>query len=112
VLHQVERIRADILPVGSVLIAIEEARAGFAVTGADPIAIPVLKFSAADGTITLGGSVSDHAGRSAQLLARFVDALRKINHVVSVSEPEYKPSLLPDGGNTAPFTLTITLKHA
>jgi hypothetical protein len=107
ILRQVEKLRADITPVGTVLLGIETVRASFKAAGNDPISIPQVNF---DGThLTIGGEVRDSSGRSMQVLASFVDELRALGAVTSVSEPEYKTNTLPDGTTVSPFTITLTL---
>lgn len=110
VLRQVEALRSGVSPVGSVLLGIEDVRRSFRVADADPIAIPTVNFSFERRTVTLGGEVQDAAGRSMQILASFVDGLRAIPSVASVSEPEYRMTTLQDGGTSSPFTITVGLR--
>lgn len=109
VLLRVERLREDILPVGAALLAVEDMRSSFGTGGADPIALARIDF--AEEKIVLGGDVRDTAGRSIQILASFVDGLRTIPFLSSVSEPEYRADPLDGGGTIAPFSLTLTLRH-
>jgi hypothetical protein len=55
----------------------------------------------------IGGEVRDPQGRSVQLLGSFVDGLRGIPLIQSVTEPEYRSDPVPSGGTVSPFTLSL-----
>ncbi len=111
VLHQVARLKGDFFPVGKILNAIEQVRQSFKSSSADPISFPSVEVSGTEGKILLSGAVRDPDGRSIQLLASFIDGLRALPNVQSVSEPEYAQH--PDANETtvSPFSITIVLKH-
>jgi hypothetical protein len=110
-LHDVEKLKADILPWGRALLSIDEVRRSFATAGSDPISLPVVEVRGAEGKILLGGEVRDASGRSIQLLASFVDGLRKDPLFQSVSEPEYQQVLEPNGTSVSSFSITLLLKR-
>lgn len=95
--------KASILPVGRIFMEVERTRAMFG----DAIALPHVVWTGNIKTLVIGGVLKDPNGRSIQLLAAFVDGLRAIEGVVSVSEPEYTTSREPSGVSTTPFQLTI-----
>ncbi len=111
VLHQVEKLRQDILPVGSVMLAIEDVRKSFKVGTSDPIALPDIQFQSDTGKLVLTGLVRERSGQSLQILASFVDGLRRIPLLESVTEPEYIQNT-EDEWYVSPFTITLTLHHA
>lgn len=106
VLRQVEERRAGTIAVGSVLQAVNDVRAAFKLGASDPIAIPGVYFDAAQRRLTISGTVTDPGGRSIQILASFVDGLRKIPGVAGVSEPEYGAQ-----ESVSPFSITLTLNN-
>lgn len=108
VLHQVEKLRQDVLPVGSVLLALEDVRKSFKVGTSDPIALPKIEFQSENGKLILGGVVRERSGQSLQILASFVDGLRRIPLLESVTEPEYIQNK-EDEWFVSPFTITLTL---
>ncbi|MFA5800317.1 MAG: hypothetical protein WC840_05170 [Candidatus Peribacteraceae bacterium] len=112
VLHEVMKLKKDILPVGPALLSIDDVRRSFASRDADPISLPQVEVRGEEGKILLSGEARSDSGRSIQLLARFVDSLRASPLFQSVSEPEYKQVNAPDGTTVSPFSLTITLKRA
>lgn len=109
-LHQLRLLSKDVLPVGAALSAVEDVRRSFIVGSIDPIALPSIQYK--DGAVNITGIVRDPGGRSVQLLASFIDALRRIHEIKSVSEPEYTSREKPDGGSESPFAITITLSDA
>ncbi len=112
VLHQVQRIAETLAPVGQAMIAVDDVRASFKAGASDPISFPSVIVSGSGSKIFLGGQVRDTGGRSTQILAAFVDGLRSIPLVQSVSEPEYVQQNAAEGATVSPFSLTLTLKHA
>lgn len=110
VLMRVASLRRAIVPLGDVLLSIEEARSSLSHAPNALISLPRMEY--ADGTLTLGGDVRDASGRSMQILAQFVDSLRMISAVASVSEPEYVTQPRAEGGSVSPFILTLTLRRA
>lgn len=112
VLHRVATLKSSMVSIGSVMMAVDDVRRSFRIGSNDPIAIPSVSFDGTAGTLTLGGTVHDMGGRSIQVLASFVDGLRKVSLIKSVSEPEYTSVTADDGSTTSPFTLTITLNDA
>lgn len=107
VLHQVERLRSEMSPVGSAMLSVEDVRRSFRSPSADPISLPGVFFDGTANALVLDGEIRDTGGRSMQLLATFVDELRAIPDFVSVSEPEYTSEPLPGGGSLSKFTLTL-----
>lgn len=110
VLHQVAKLKATLTPVGRSLLLVDQVRLSFKNASTDPISLPRIHVRT-DGTIVIGGEVRDLGGRSVQLLASFVDGLRDLPTVASVSEPEYLSAQEKDGTSVSPFTLTLTLNH-
>lgn len=111
VLHQVEKLRSSILPVGSAMLSIEDVRRSFRAGTSDPISFPGVMFDATANTLTLVGEVRDAGGRSMQILASLVDELRVIAAFESVSEPEYVSELLAGGGTVSRFSITLRFFH-
>lgn len=111
ILRQVQSLRAEFTDPGSVLLEVERVRKSFAVGGNDPISLPRVEFDAERSMILLGGTATDSGNRSIQILAAFVDGLRRIAGIERVAEPEYAETQTPDGGTTAPFAITLTLQH-
>ena len=111
VLHQLAVLRGQVRPVGQTLMNIETVRASFKAGDADPIAIPQMDAEGSGGRLRLGGEVKDVGGRSMQILASFVDGLRAIPTVETVTEPEYSQHKDPAGITVSPFSVTVTLKH-
>lgn len=107
VLHQVERLRSAMSPVGAGMLSVEDVRRSFRSPSADPISLPGVSFDGTANALVLHGEVRDTGGRSMQLLATFVDELRAIPDFDSVSEPEYTSEPLPGGGSLSTFTLTL-----
>lgn len=105
VLRQVETLRQGTKPLGAALLGIDEVRVGFDTA----ISLPHVTFDVTGGTLRLGGDVRDPQGRSVQLLASFVDGLRAVPLIASVTEPEYRADPLSSGGTVSSFTLSITL---
>ena len=118
VLHQLGVLRSRIVPVGTVLLAIDDVRLRFKTARVDPISLPQISVSpsspssASGVTIKIGGEVRDGGGKTMQTLASFVDGLRAIPSVLSVSEPEYAEKTDPDGTTVSPFSISLTLIHA
>lgn len=110
VLTQVASLSQATVPLGDVLLSIEEARSSLSHAPNALITLPRMEY--ADGTLTLGGDVRDASGRSMQILAEFVDSLRMVLAVVSVSEPEYVTRPRAEGGSISPFILILTLRRA
>ncbi len=111
VLHQLSLLKPRITPVGTVLLAIDDVRVRFRTESVDPISLP--RISVTSGTvITLGGEVRDSNGSTMRTLASFVDGLRAIPSVLSVSEPEYSEKKDAAGIGISPFSITLTLPHA
>jgi hypothetical protein len=111
VLSQVYERRASMLPIGAVLLHVESLRASFRTSRIDPIAIPGVVFDGAAGTLVLTGMVTDATGGSNHILASFVDGLRALPALSSVSEPEYIQEQTLNGLRT-PFTITIRFTDA
>lgn len=112
VLSQVSERQKEIFPIGSVLLSVEELRSSFATPNFDPISLPTIDYSADLKTLTLGGLVTDPTGGSSHLLSSFVDGLRSLPNVASVSEPEYIQQTNDQGMPTTPFTLTLRFTDA
>jgi hypothetical protein len=110
VLMQVASLSHATVPLGDVLLSIEEARSSLSHAPNALITLPRMEY--VDGTLILGGDVLDASGRSMQILAEFVDSLRMVSAVVSVSEPEYVTHPRAEGGSVSPFILTLTLRSA
>lgn len=102
------RVRPEI---GAALGQIETSRRSFAIAGADPVTITVLSVRGAESAVTLTGEVRDRGDRSIQILAAFVDALRKSGRFAGVSEPEYIQSNPEGGGSLSPFQIFLTIPH-
>lgn len=111
VLHQVQKLRALMPPVGSALLRIEEVRRSFAVGSHDPISLPQISFREQDAAVRISGEVRDVNNASMQILASFVDELRALPSIESVSEPEYTSEPLPEGGTLSRFSITLRLAH-
>ncbi len=111
VLQRIADVQKNIVPVGRVLVHIEEVRAGFTTSSSDPISLPRVDIHGTDGSITLGGTVMDPGGRSMQILASFVDGIRAIPMVETVTEPEYISRPRKEGGTESPFVVTLKLRH-
>jgi hypothetical protein len=109
ILHEVAKIRNDILPVGSVLLSVDQVRRSFGSDTTDPISLPGVEMSGGDGKIMISGEVRDLNGRSRDILTRFIDGLRAAG--LTVSEPEYLQNTAPDGSSVSPFTISINLKN-
>lgn len=112
VLRQLLLLRKHVLPVGTVLLAIDTARARFKTDTVDPISLPQITVGASGSTIAMTGEVRDMAGSTIKTLAAYVDRLRAIPSVASVSEPEYVALKDADGTNVSPFSIILTLVHA
>lgn len=106
VLRQVEQRRAGTISIGGILQAVNDTRATFKLGASDPIAIPGVYFDLSHRKLTISGTVTDPGNRSIQILASFVDGLRKIPGVAAVSEPEYAAQ-----ESVAPFSITLTLNN-
>ncbi len=111
VLRQVTDLRRSFSPVGRVLLSIDDVRAAFTTKESDPISLPSVSVSGSGSVIVLGGEVRGQGG-SMQILASFIDGLRAISVVESVTEPEYKEYHNTDGTVSSPFSITLTLRHA
>jgi hypothetical protein len=109
VLHQVATLRSDDVAIVRALNAVEQARAGFAMSGDNPVRVSRVWFSRGERRLAIAGQVADPAGRSVHLLASFVDALRSSKSFASVSEPEYTQQTQSDGIVTSPFSLSLSL---
>ncbi len=111
VVAQVLSIMKDRPAIGSALMQIENARANFSLGSVEPVHIFSTSVKASGGTIILIGEARDVGDRSMQILAAFVDALRKAGSFSAVSEPEYVQSRHADGGTFSPFTISLTIVH-
>lgn len=111
VLKQVHDRKAEMLPIGSVLLQVETLRSSFATSSIDPIALPGIQYDGAGKTLTLTGFVTDPAGGSNHILASFVDGLRSLPRISSVTEPEYV-QVTSEAGLRTPFTLTLRFSDA
>lgn len=109
VLLQAMSLSDTVVPVGDIFLSLEEARSRFSRAPDALITLPRIEY--ANGTLVLGGDVTDISGRSMQILADFVDSVRSIPGVISVSEPEYVSHPRASGGFVSPFTLTLTLRR-
>lgn len=107
ILVRTEKLRTTALPIGPVLLRIDDIRRSFNSPGREPLSLPRLTFDSTSGILTLGGEMRDPGGRSIPLLASFVDALRKIPLLSSVSEPEYTQKTTAEGLTYTPFTLQL-----
>ena len=112
ILKQIEVLQKDNTPLGAVLIKIDDVRRSFDSNGQATIALSQVSFNSEKGTVVIGGDVRDPHGRSIQLLASFVDGLRSIPLIQSVTEPEYRSDAIPSGGTASPFTLSLTFNRA
>lgn len=112
ILKQIDALQKDNMPLGAVLMKIDEVRKSFDVGSQAAIALPQVSFDAGKATLIIGGDVRDPQGRSVQLLASFVDGLRSIPLIQSVTEPEYRSDAIPSGGSVSPFTLSLTFHRA
>jgi hypothetical protein len=120
-LRQVDSLQRVNQPLGAALLAVDEVRKSFDTSGRSVISLPRVSFDAVSGTLLLGGEVRDAQGRSVQLLASFVDGLRALPVIASVTEPEYRvdpippqavsTAVAPSGGTVSPFTLSIKLQR-
>ena len=110
VLHQLIFLRGSVTPMGQAFLAIDDIRVSFRTGDSDPISIPEMEARGSGGLILLGGETRDAGGRSMQILASFVDGLRAIPLVASVSEPEYQKKKNADGTESTPFAVTVTLR--
>lgn len=104
ILTRIRSIRTLVVPLGDVLLSLEDVRRAY------PITLPRIEYRV--GTLLIAGEVRDPSSRSMQMLAQFVDDLRDIPSVVSVTEPEYVSHSSSDGGTFSPFILTLTLRRA
>ncbi len=111
-LYLLASVRPKIVPVGTVLLAIEHVRTRFKTETVDPISFPQISVGGSGTVIKVGGAVRDMGGSTMRTLASFVDQLRAIPMVESVSEPEYSERKDGDGTSISPFSLTIILQHA
>lgn len=111
VLHLLGLLRPRVQPVGALLRSVNEVRTRFQSGESDPIALPSVLLSASGTMLTIGGEVRSPDRSAMQLLASFVDGLRAIPLVSSVSEPEYSETRGSDGMLSSPFTLTLSLSH-
>ncbi|MEQ1849598.1 MAG: hypothetical protein ABL890_03345 [Candidatus Peribacteraceae bacterium] len=111
ILSQVYARRAEMLPIGTTLLSVESLRSSFRTTTIDPIAIPGVTFDSVTRSLVLRGRVTDPTGGSNHILASFVDGLRTLTTVSTVSEPEYIQEQTPEGMST-PFTITIRFADA
>lgn len=111
VLRQAQLIRGGFNDPGAVLLELERVRKSFTVGDNDPVSLPRIEFDAEKNMFLLGGSVTDPNRRSIQILAAFVDALRRIPGLERVSEPDYAETDGPGGSSVTPFAITLTLQH-
>lgn len=109
VLHQVATFHKDDVAIVHALNAVEQARAGFALSGDNPVQVTRVWFARQERRLALAGKVADPAGRSMHVLASFVDALRSSRAFANVSEPEYTQQTQPDGIGISPFSLSLSL---
>jgi len=107
VLSMVTARRNALFPIGSVLLSIEALRTSFRTTNLDPITLPTIEYDGAEQTLTLGGFVTDTTGGSNHILSNFVDGLRTLPTITSVSEPEYTQDTSELGVPRTPFILTL-----
>ena len=110
VLRQLAMLKPRVTPVGAALLAIDDVRLRFRTPTVDPISLPRV-FVASGTVIRIGGEVRDMGGSTMRTLASFVDGLRTIPFVLSVSEPEYSERKDADGTTVSPFVITLTLPH-
>ncbi len=110
VLAQIGKLRTLTTPVGSAMLRVDDVRRSFRTPSHDPISLPGVTFDAEARTLTLTGDVRDPGGRSMQILASFIDELREIAIVESVSEPEYTSEPLPLGGTLSHFSVTLRFR--
>lgn len=112
ILHRVQELQAGIPPVGVVLLALDDARQTFKTAALDPVSLTAIALTASGTQIVIAGSVRDAAGTTMKTLAAFVDRLRAIPEISSVSEPEYVQQNDVDGVPMSPFSITLSLRHA
>ncbi len=112
VLHQLKALRSTIAPTGVAMLLVENARRSFTTVLADPIVFSSFSVGGSGSHIRLSGDVTDDGGRSMQILASFVDGLRAIPVVDTVTEPEYSQRKNDEGHTVSPFIITLTLKRA
>lgn len=117
VLTQVGKLRAETDSLGALLLEIDAVRRRFITGDIDPISIPQVTYDGSTRTLTIGGQVTDPAGRSVSILSRFVDELRLIPSMQSdgkqtVSDPaEYVQRDRPEGGSVSDFSIRLSLNH-
>ena len=109
-LDALRMLRNERAPYFEAIVAAERARGTFALSSGNPVVFDRVVLSE-DSTLKLDGSVRDQSGRTMQLLASFIDRLREQSVFASVSEPEYRELINPDGIPTSPFSLLLTLKR-
>ena len=112
VLHQLSLLRSRVLPVGPTLLKIEDVRRSYASGTTDPISLLETDVSGSGTIIRVTGEVKASTGQSIRTLASFVDALRSLPLVVSVSEPEYAEHPLSNGVVISSFSIILSLAHA
>lgn len=112
VLRQLALLKPRVTSVGTVLLAIDDVRLRFKTDTVDPVSLPQITVNGSGTVITLGGVVKDSGASTMRTLASFVDGLRSIPSVLSVSEPEYTEKKDTDGVSLSPFSIVITLPHA
>ncbi len=110
VIEQIEAVMRAQPDIGAALGQIDLARQGFVLGASDPVKI-VSTSVRADGTIILTGQTEDAGDRSMQVLAAFIDALRKSGGFAGVSEPEYMQTPQEGGGTISPFQISLTIIH-
>ncbi|MSR67247.1 hypothetical protein EXS65_00245 [Candidatus Peribacteria bacterium] len=112
-LHLLGSLKPRNVSVGTVLLAIESVRTRFKTDSVDPISLPQISVSGSGTVIKIAGEVRDIGGSTMRTLASFVDQLRAIPLVSSVSEPEYVERKETDDSTTvSPFSMTIILHDA
>ena len=111
VLHQLSLLRSRVLPVGPMLLKIEDVRRSYASGTTDPISLLETDVSGSGTIIRVTGEVKAPTGQSIRTLASFVDALRALPLVFSVSEPEYAEHPLSEDVVISPFSIMLSLAH-
>ncbi len=109
VLNQLNALRAESKDAGSALVAVDDVRQSFALSGESPISVQRIWFNQTEKRLAIAGAVRDPSGRSMQILASFVDNLRSSGTFERVSEPEYVQQADIDGVSLSPFSISLFL---
>ena len=104
-------MKQHITPLGGALAAVVTSHESFGRGTDTPIHIDSVSYDGARHRLSLRGRVDDTAAGSIQLLAAFMDSLRRSPAFTSVSEPEYVQQRDGDGRNFSPFAFII-IPHA